>query len=145
MNAIQESKQPICSQVEHFSTPTKANKFVFSHSGMLSATEQVNGSFRRFNTIEEKYDNKQRTPSRHYYETPNFSFAQSRDPDTDKQFGCSSSALHGSKIHERLSAKAKSNSSPYERLVAPLRIHNSQSSTMDSHEVHGKYFKLAPI
>jgi hypothetical protein len=87
LHTFQDPDYPIHANREPFSTPTKSNKFVYSYSGILSATEQVNGSFRRFNTIDEKYDAKQRTPPRHYYDTPNFSFAQSRDPEADKHFG----------------------------------------------------------
>ena len=114
---------------EPYSTPTKANKFVYSYSGILSATEQVNGSFRRFNGIGDKFNNLQRTPSKQYYDTPNFSFANSRDPAADKLYlhtvRQGNTQRREANLHERLFAKAKFNSSPYERLVAPLRISNS--------------------
>ena len=42
---------------EPFSTPIKANKFVYTYSGILSATEQVSGSFRRLNGNGDKLNN----------------------------------------------------------------------------------------
>ena len=141
----------MCATRERFSTPIKANKFVYSYSGILSTSEQVNGSFRRIHDSGDKYDGMQRhvTPSKQYFDTPDFSFANHRNADTSDKLHMHNSRQNNnqrrvSNLNARLYAKAKFNSSPYERLVAPLRI-SSISSTLDSHDAAGKSkFKLPP-
>ena len=122
---------------ERYSTPIKPNKFVYSYSGILSTSEQVNGSFRRISGVGDKFEPLQGqpvTPSKQYFDTPDFSFADRRNIDIEKQFyhaRQSNAQRRGQNVNERLYAKAKFISSPYERLVAPLRI-SSIASTKDS-------------
>ena len=120
---------------ERYSTPNKQNKIVYS--GILSTSEQVNGSFRRISGVGKEFETLQGqsvAPSKQYFDTPDFSFADRRNLDMEKQFyhaRQSNAQLRGQKVNERLYAKAKFVSSPYERLVAPLRI-SASASTKDS-------------
>ena len=135
----------LCATREPFSTPLKPNKFVYAYSGILSATEQVNGSFRRFHGSGEKFNENKRpsvTPSKQYYDTPNFALSNDRDLAADKLYQQKVRQGNTQKwentLQERLYAKANLISSPYERLLAPLRISSTKSSSMDSHEGPGK-------
>lgn len=129
----------MCGSRERYSTPIKSNKFVYSYSGILSTSEQVNGSFRRLHDNVDKYEQRHVTPSKQYFGTPDFSFAN-RNHDTDDKIYLQNmrqvnAQRRANNLNDRLLAKAKFNSSPYERLVAPLRI-SSISSTVDSQEPH---------
>ena len=126
---------------ERYSTPVKTNKFVYSYSGILSTSEQVNGSFTRIEGGD-KYNSLQRqtvTPSKQYYDTPDFSFANNRNTEEDQLYSLrkANNQRRERNLNNRLYAKAKNISSPYERLVAPLRI-SSISSTVDNSEAQGK-------
>ena len=128
---------------DRYSTPNKQKKFVISHFGILSTSEQVNGSFRRISGVGKEFEPLQQSvaPSKQYFDTPDFSFADRRNMDIEKQFYQArqiNNQTRGNKVNERLYAKAKFVSSPYERLVAPLRI-SSMASTKDSQEAQGKY------
>lgn len=134
---------------ERYSTPNKQNKFVFSHVGILSTSEQVNGSFRRISGVGKEFEPLQQSvaPSKQYFDTPDFSFADRRNMDIEKQFYHArqgNNQTRGNKINERLYAKAKFVSSPYERLVAPLRI-SSMASTKDSQEAQASSNTLASM
>lgn len=134
---------------ERYSTPNKQNKFVFSHVGILSTSEQVNGSFRRISGVGKEFEPLQQSvaPSKQYFDTPDFSFADRRNMDIEKQFYHArqgNNQTRGNKINERLFAKAKFVSSPYERLVAPLRI-SSMASTKDSQEAQASSNTLASM
>jgi len=134
---------------ERYSTPNKQNKFVFSHVGILSTSEQVNGSFRRISGVGKEFEPLQQSvaPSKQYFDTPDFSFADRRNMDIEKQFYHArqgNNQNRGNKINERLYAKAKFVSSPYERLVAPLRI-SSMASTKDSQEAQASSNTLASM
>jgi len=74
---------------ERYSTPNKQNKFVYTYSGILSTSEQVNGSFRRISGVGKEFEPLQGqsvAPSKQYFDTPDFSFADRRNMDIEKQF-----------------------------------------------------------